>query len=237
MHHVPALISPAALPESATLGSPGSPFDALVIETAASACSVALLADGKVVAHRHDEIARGHAERLLPMIAELPGKGRAASILVDCGPGSFTGLRVGLAAARALGFVWHVPVRGFRTLDLLATAAGHQRPERDRMLMVTLGGHGEWFVQPFARQADGMMGALAPFRSLRPEAALETHGDDWFAVGSAAPAYAALASGMDFLDLTPDAREVAGLPASMLMEKADAVYGRGADAKPMAPAT
>lgn len=215
---------------------PATCFDVLVIETAASACSVALLVDGKVVAYQHDEIARGHAEHLLPMIAALPGKGRADSILVDCGPGSFTGLRVGLAAARALGFVWNVPVRGFRTLDLLATAAGRLHLGHDRLLVVTLGGHGEWFVQPFTRQPDGTMGALAPFRSLRPEAALEAYGADWFAVGSAAAAYAALTTGMAVLDLAPDAREAAGLPASLLMEKAEAVYGRGADAKPMAPA-
>ncbi|MBC7985373.1 MAG: tRNA (adenosine(37)-N6)-threonylcarbamoyltransferase complex dimerization subunit type 1 TsaB, partial [Sphingomonadaceae bacterium] len=62
----------------------------LVIDTATEACSVALFDGEALVAERHEMVGRGHAERLIPMIAELPGKGRADRILVDCGPGSFT---------------------------------------------------------------------------------------------------------------------------------------------------
>lgn len=208
--------------------------DCLAIETAASACSVALIADGEVVAHRHDSMARGHAEHLLPMIAALPGQGMAASILVDCGPGSFTGVRVGLAAARALGFAWQVPVAGYRSIDLLAMMGGDLLPERDRLLVVTIGGHGEWFVQPFARTG-GAMQALEPFQSLRPDVAIAVFGCDWFAIGSAAADYAGLSDDdMPFLDLAPDARHTILLPPHCRMAEAMAVYGRGADAKPMA---
>ena len=121
----------------------------LVIETATSACSVALIADGAVVAAEHAIVGRGHAERLLPMIAALPGGGRADQIWVDCGPGSFTGIRVGIAAARALGFGWGAPVSGYSSLALIAAAwfATHD----DRQVTVVIeGGHGELFVQPFA---------------------------------------------------------------------------------------
>ena len=91
-----------------------SPDRTLVIDTATAACSVALIAGDQVIDRRHEVVGRGHAERLVPMIAELglggPGGGRAERILVDCGPGSFTGIRVGIAAARGLAIGWGVPV-------------------------------------------------------------------------------------------------------------------------------
>src|SRR5690606_29145709 len=112
-----ALISRISTRSSDSMARPGRE---LVIETATAACSVALIEDGVVIAALHETVGRGHAERLIPMIAELPGAGRADVIRVDCGPGSFTGIRVGLAAARALGLGWGVPVSGFSSLSLIA---------------------------------------------------------------------------------------------------------------------
>lgn len=91
----------------------------LVIETAGPACSVALFDDAELLACAHERVGRGHAERLLPMIAELAPT-RVDEVLVDRGPGSFTGLRVGLAAAIGLGIGWACPVRGYDALALLA---------------------------------------------------------------------------------------------------------------------
>ena len=94
----------------------------LVIDTATAACSVALFEDDRLVAHTHDVVGRGHAERLVPMIAALPDGGRADRVLVDVGPGSFTGIRVGIAAARALEkegvSVEVVDVRSMLPLDM-----------------------------------------------------------------------------------------------------------------------
>src|SRR3569623_1633380 len=122
----------------------------LVIETATAACSVALIEHGRVIASIHEVVGRGHAERLVPMIAELPDGGRAGSILGDCGPGSFTGSRVGIAAARGLGLGWGVPVRGFSSLPLVAASAFAADPTLDRLAVVLEGGHGEVFMQPIA---------------------------------------------------------------------------------------
>ena len=100
----------------------------LVIDSATAACSAALIgADGALVDERHELVGRGHAERLVPMIAELLGGRRPASILVDCGPGSFTGVRVGLAAAHGLAIGWRVPLAGY----LLARPA-RRRERRSR---------------------------------------------------------------------------------------------------------
>ena len=82
----------------------------LAIETAGFACSVALLDGPRLIAEAHEVLRRGHAERLIPMLSCLPDGGRADAIVVGCGPGSFTGVRVGIAAARVLGLAWHDPV-------------------------------------------------------------------------------------------------------------------------------
>ena len=140
----------------------------LVIETATAACSVALIHDGAVVAQHHEEVGRGHAERLIPMIAELPDGGRADRILVDCGPGSFTGIRVGIAAARGLALGWGVPVTGFSSLPLIAAAGFATDPAVPALAVVLEGGHGEVFMQAFTRP----LAETGPFASLKPEAAL-----------------------------------------------------------------
>jgi len=77
---------------------------ALVIETATAACSVALVEDGRVVAALHEVVGRGHAERLLPMIAELPDGGRARHILVDVGPAALPASAS--ASRRRAGWRW-----------------------------------------------------------------------------------------------------------------------------------
>src|SRR5688572_26163454 len=117
----------------------------LVIETATAACSAALLRGPEIVSERHEVVGRGHAERLAPMIAEMLDGARPDSILVDCGPGSFTGLRVGLACAHGLSIGWGVPLSGFSSLALLAAMSG------EPVVAAALhGGHGELFVQEFA---------------------------------------------------------------------------------------
>ena len=200
----------------------------LVIETATAACSVALFEHGVLLAHAHEIVGRGHAERLIPMIGELPGQGRADEILVDCGPGSFTGVRVGIAAARGLALGWKVPVRGQHSLALIA--AGHW-PEGAAALAVAIqGGHGQLFVQSF--QA-GPMRALSDPVSLAPEDAAAAVSAA-AVIGSGAEALVALRGHGAALPGEPDARHAFRLPVSLRSAPAVPFYGRAPDAKPMA---
>ncbi|WP_017671707.1 tRNA (adenosine(37)-N6)-threonylcarbamoyltransferase complex dimerization subunit type 1 TsaB [Blastomonas sp. AAP53] len=210
--------------------------DLLVIDTATEACSVALFDGAHLLASDHAVMGRGHAERLVPMIAGLPGRGRAQAILVNCGPGSFTGVRVGLAAARALALAWSVPVSGYSTLRLIAAMALDQTPGAAGVDVVMTGGHGEYFTQSF----DGMGEPVAALESLTPDAALAACAQALVA-GSMAEALVAARGGSEggggeALALLPDARKALLLPASARALPADPLYGRGADAKPMAAA-
>ena len=197
----------------------------LAIDTATAACSVALFDGTRLVAARHEVVGRGHAERLVPMIAELPGGGRADTILVDVGPGSFTGIRVGIAAARGLALGWSVPVAGYQSLSLVAAAALADGVAEE-LAVVAEGGHGEVFMQTFA----------APFRpldtprSLTPAAALASL-DGRVAIGSGTRWLADLDPAFAPRDALPDAARALALPADHRALPPTPVYGRAPDAK------
>lgn len=100
----------------------------LAIDTALNACSAAVAADGTVRATLVEPMARGQAERLAPLakaLMEEAGIGFAAldRIVVTTGPGSFTGVRVGLAFARTLAAALDRPCLGVCTLEALARSA------------------------------------------------------------------------------------------------------------------
>ena len=196
----------------------------LVIDTATTACSVALIDDGAVVARRHEVVGRGHAERLVPMIAELPGGGRADRILVDVGPGSFTGVRVGIAAARGLAFGWSVPVRGYSSLALVAAAAFARHPREARIAVVIEAGHGELFMQLF----DPSLGTPMEPRSMPPAVAVAAIGDA-LAIGSGIGRLPDTVARTE--DALPDAADVPLLPTVLVDLPPAPLYGRAPDAK------
>lgn len=94
----------------------------LSLDTSTAALSVALVADGAVVAAVRREVGTGHGEQLAPAVREVlaAAPGRLDAVLVGLGPGPFTSLRVGIATAAAFADASGVPVLGACSLDLLA---------------------------------------------------------------------------------------------------------------------
>jgi tRNA threonylcarbamoyladenosine biosynthesis protein TsaB len=197
----------------------------LAIECATEACSVALFEQGVLLAGASRVMGRGHAEQLVPMIAALPENGHAARIVVSLGPGSFTGLRVGLAAARALALAWHADLVGYPTLALVAAMAqAKQGPVPVSVAMS--GGHGEWFLGEFG--ADG--GGLAQSQSLTPAAAALAARASLVA-GSQADALVSARGFGQALMILPDARQLLLLHPALLSPDVRLCYGRAPDAR------
>ena len=101
----------------------------LALDASAGACSVAVVRDGEVRARLHRRLDRGHAAVLVPMIRDAMGEAGCGfadldAVGVTIGPGSFTGVRVGLAAARGVALAVGRPCIGVTTLEALAAAAG-----------------------------------------------------------------------------------------------------------------
>jgi tRNA threonylcarbamoyl adenosine modification protein YeaZ len=99
----------------------------LAIDTALEACAAAVLdtARGIIVAHESIAMTRGHAEALMPLIERVMAETEGGfagldRIAVTVGPGSFTGLRVGIAAARGLALATGKPAVGLTTLAAFA---------------------------------------------------------------------------------------------------------------------
>lgn len=144
-----------------------SPMNLLAIDCATGACSAALwLGDGPGPS-RHVAMRRGHAEALMPMVADVmaeAGLGFAGlqAIAVTTGPGAFTGIRIGLSAARGFALAAGLPIVGVTTLEAVAAA---QDSEGHALLVALDSRRDDIYVQLFG--PDGS--AKGEPRSLLPE--------------------------------------------------------------------
>ncbi|MGK2911912.1 MAG: tRNA (adenosine(37)-N6)-threonylcarbamoyltransferase complex dimerization subunit type 1 TsaB [Sphingobium sp.] len=202
----------------------------LVIDTATPAMSLALFDGATLLAHHHERVDRGHAERLLPAIAALPLGGLADRIAVDVGPGSFTGVRIGLAAARALAFAWEVPLGGYSTLSLIAAAVRRDHAPAALFPVAVTGGHGELFWQMF----DAASGEATTPLASTPIASLAALLADETLYGTGAQALVTARGHGHAIDLEPDSALFPLLSPTDAALPPTPLYGRGADAKPMA---
>ena len=196
----------------------------LAIDTSTAACTVALFdASGNCIAHRDELIARGHAERLVPMIAELCDGRTADRIIVGVGPGSFTGLRVGIAAAQGLAIGWDAELAGMSSLALLAAGA----TDGASVAAVMHGGHGELFVQQFDR---GPLAPSTPLLNLTPS---DAAGDisAFQVIGPGAIDLVAARGSGEAIEAWPRAADALKLPDALRTLTARPIYARAPDAR------
>ena len=148
----------------------------LAIDTALDSCAAAVLDTeaGKLIAQESQAMKRGHAEALMPLIGRviaLSGIAFAAldRIAVTTGPGSFTGLRVGLSAARGIALAANKPVVGVTTLTAYAAPVVSQNGEHavvyaidarhDQVYLQVVSGNGSSLIRPRVAPIEEALGA------------------------------------------------------------------------------
>lgn len=201
----------------------------LAMDTASNCCSAAIWREGGIVAARNQAMTRGHAEAIMPMIGDVlaeagHGFDELNGLAVTVGPGSFTGLRTGLAAARGLALATGLPLAGVTTLEIVAhdarpiLAAARDGPAAGGPcgLVALETRRAELYLQYFTSDATAIDEPLA----LRPEAVSEMMPSTPLVLaGDGVPRLKEYLAGRGDIDVlvdnadAPDARAVASLAA------------------------
>ncbi|MFZ0499975.1 MAG: tRNA (adenosine(37)-N6)-threonylcarbamoyltransferase complex dimerization subunit type 1 TsaB, partial [Steroidobacteraceae bacterium] len=145
----------------------------LALDTATECCSAALLIDGRLLT-RETEFARGHAERILPMIDELLGEGgiglrEVQAIAFGRGPGSFTGVRLAASIAQGLAFGSGLRVVAISDLSAIAQRVFDEDSSVTRALVCNDARMQEVYWGCFERGSDGLAVARSPERVSPPQ--------------------------------------------------------------------
>jgi N6-L-threonylcarbamoyladenine synthase len=208
----------------------------LALDTAGVDCAVAVYDSGSdsVLGEVTETIGRGHAERLMSILDEALAKaglalGAVDRIAVTIGPGSFTGIRVGVAAARGFSLSLGIPAVGVTTLEVMAAAARQKAPGR-AVLAARDAKRDEVYLQAFDENGaaidEPQALALADAREMAA-------GFDGIVTGSAAPLLKGEPAN-DLPDVFPIALVARLAAAKPPGEKPKPLYLRGPDAKSQA---
>jgi tRNA threonylcarbamoyl adenosine modification protein YeaZ len=196
----------------------------LAFDTSSAACTAALFdASGGCIAHADEMIGRGHAERLVPMIAELLDGRHPDQILVGVGPGSFTGIRVAIAAAQGLAIGWNAEITGMSSLALLAAGCNGS----GAIAAAVLGGHGELFAQQYDASTVESRSTLIN----APAAEAAKHIETDLVIGSGARQLVEARGWGTSLDAWPSAGNALRLPVSQRGLAPKPIYARAPDAR------
>ncbi|MEN3792765.1 tRNA (adenosine(37)-N6)-threonylcarbamoyltransferase complex dimerization subunit type 1 TsaB [Fulvimarina sp. MAC3] len=211
----------------------------LAIDTALDDCSAAVfdVLEDRLLAARTERIVRGHAERLPAVIDAVLGKAGCSfpdisKLVVTIGPGSFTGVRVGVAAARGYALALGIPALGITTLEAMAAAIRRDAPvlavhdaKRGEVYAVLMCADGSVLRSPVAIEPD----ALADFVSACTGRIQLTGSGAAIAAEVLGASRAEIVNGDSEVDIETVARLAA---AGRYLRDVKPLYLRTADAKP-----
>lgn len=208
----------------------------LGLDTCLSSCSVAVLDGARVLAASREVMARGHQERLAPMAREVMAQAgfgfeRLQRIAVTVGPGSFTGLRVGVAFAKGLALALDLPAVGIGTLEALAAEAPFAE-EGGLVFPAIDARRGQLYLQAFKGGRALMAPDALTVETAAARVAELSRGRPFTLVGSGAALLAGLAPDARVIAAEgADARHVARLAATRDPTPLAPLYLRAPDAK------
>lgn len=160
----------------------------LVLDCAANVCAAAVLENTRVLAAISEPMTRGHAERIAPMLGEcLSDAGVAVETLdavaVTIGPGAFTGIRIGLAAARGLALAAGIPVLGINCLEVAAAPFKGHSP----VLVALETKRADFYLQAFDAEGNALTKPAAlPLADLPGYLPQTDAGSSWLVAGDGA---------------------------------------------------